>query len=393
MNALGALVVASCYLCVNSAPPPGVFVSMAHNNSAAMPYSHNSNFVVTPAGRLAVVYQASSAHEGDTDMSIYIVFSEDLGKTWTSPSRVAGNGSHAEWGPVLAADTNSGLLFLFFAESGNPPTSLCGDIYVQTSKDDGASWLPRQSVLPSSAWGGASKCPDNQVVRLPNDVMALPFFSARATPDQTGFEGAGLVASPAGGAGPWMPLPGNVSLPANTSYYLEPAVAQCGTSLRSLLMLLRSQVGHVYAATSLDGGQSWGAPWATGLPNPNAKVDLASWSAPAGGGLAPGDLMLAYNPSNCSNCSTAPPCWCMRSPLGVSVSTDCGASWSAPLLIEPPSGGKTFSYPTIGLCGSDPVTGPRVCMVYTYLVPSGEGGVAASGIRFASFPASMLTST
>lgn len=190
------------------------------------------------------------------------------------------------------------LLFLFFAESGNPPTSLCGDIYVQTSNDDGATWLPREPVLRSTAWGGASKCSDNQVVRLPNAGMALPFFSARATPSQTGFEGAGLVASPAGGAGPWATLAGNVSLPANASYYLEPAVAQCGSSPSSLLMLLRSQVGRVYAAASLDAGLSWGAPWATGLPNPNSKVDLASWSAPAGDGLAPGDLLLAYNPCN-----------------------------------------------------------------------------------------------
>jgi hypothetical protein len=377
------------------APPPGVHVSMAHNNSAEMPYSHNANFVVTPAGRLAVVYQASSEHEGAADMSIYIVFSNDTGATWTAPTRVAGNGSRAEWGPVLASDASHGLLYLFFAESGDTPTSLCGTIFAQASPDDGETWLPRVSVLSEATWGGASKCSDNQIVRRQGGGWALPFFAARATPSQLGFEGAGLVASPTSGAGPWVLLPGNVSLPPSVSYYLEPAVVQCGPSPSSLLMLLRSQVGRVYAASSTDGGESWGAPWVTGLPNPNSKVDLATWTVAAGSssssaGLAPGDLLLAFNPSNCTNCSTAPPCWCARSPLGVSVSSDCGASWTAPLLIEPPSGGKSFSYPTIDACGSDPVSGPRVCVVYTYLVPTGEGGVTASGIRFASFPAAML---
>lgn len=384
------LVVALSLLSTCGAPPPGVSVSMAHNNSASMPYSHNSNFAVTPAGRIAVVYQASSLHEGATDMSIFIVYSDDGGKSWTAPERVAGNGTRAEWGPVLATDAARGLLYLFFAESGDPPTSLCGDIFVLTSVDDGATWSSRSPVLLSSAWGGVSKCSNNPVVRLPSGIWALPFFSARATPDQTGFEGAGLVASPAGGAGPWKTLAGNVSLLPNTSYYLEPAVAQCGSSPKSLLMLLRSQVGHVFASSSQNGGVSWEAPSATGLPNPNAKVDLATWTMPPSAGLAPGDLMLAYNPCNCSNCSTAPPCWCERTPLGVSLSHDCGTTWTTPLLIEPQSGGKTFSYPTIDLCGTDPVSGPRVCMVYTYLVPADEGGITASGIRFVSFPASML---
>jgi len=52
------------------------------------------------------------------------------------------------------------------------------------------------------------------------------------------------------------------------------------------------------------------------------------------------------------------------------VSHDCGTTWTTPLLIEPQSGGKAFSYPTIDLCGTDPVSGPRVCTVYTYLVPA-----------------------
>lgn len=380
----------ACLLTVSfCAPPPGVRVSMAHNNSAQFPYSHNSNFVVTPSGRLAVVYQASSQHEGATDMSIFIVFSSDAGLTWTAPARLAGNGSRAEWGPVLAADAERGLLHLFYAESGDPPTSLCGDIYGQVSRDDGSSWEPRTMVLPTSSWGGCAKCPDNQVVRQPSGGWALPFFSAQLS-GQTGRVGAGLVASPAGGSGPWSLLNGSVTLPTNASYYYEPAVAQCGPSPSTrLLMLLRSQVGILFASTSDNGGGVWGAPTGTGLPNPNSKVNLATWTggATAGGsgggggdgGLAPGDLLLAYNPTNCSSS------WCPRSPMGVSVSQDCGSSWSPPLLIEPKDGGKTFSYPTIDRCGPD-----TLCMVYTYLVPDSEGGVNASGIRFLSFPTAML---
>ena len=372
-------------------PPSGMHYSMAHNNTKSLPYSHNANFAVTPAGRLAIVFQASTSGESAADQKIYIVFSADAGTTWSAPAVAAGNGSRAEWGPVLATDAAAGLLYLFYAESvDGTGYSLCGDIFMQASADDGATWAPRAVVAPVSAWGGVSKCTDNKVVRLAGGGgWALPFFSARTAAGQAGVVGAGLVASPAGGAGPWAPLAGNITLAPGVSVFLEPAVAQCGASSSSLLMLLRTQIGQLYASTSGDAGDSWAAAHATGVPNPNSKVDLATWVPPpgVGGGLAAGDVLLAYNPSNCSNCSTQPSCWCPRTPLAVSVSRDCGQTWGTALLVEPDDGTLTFSYPTIGQCGIDPGTGPRICVVYTYLAH----GVDASGIRFASFPASLLS--
>ena len=63
-------------------------------------------------------------------MSIfYVAFSADAGATRSAPARVAGNGIPAEWGPDLATDLARRVLCVFYAESGDPATSFCGDMY------------------------------------------------------------------------------------------------------------------------------------------------------------------------------------------------------------------------------------------------------------------------
>ena len=101
---------------------------------------------------------------------------------------------------------------------------------------------------------------------------------------------------------------------------------------------------------------------------------------PGGGGhLPPGSLLLAHNPvANCTR-----PVYCPRTPLGVSWTPDCGATWSRPLLLEPTAASpRGASYPTVGACG-----GGRVCASYPLY---GVGGGGFAGIRFAALDAGVL---
>jgi hypothetical protein len=381
-----ALLAAAATAASASAPVPGVNTTMAFATNASWPYAHNSGWAQLPTGRIVVVLQASNSTEGAPSQVILAATSDDGGATFPDPPRVvAGSGRAAAWGPVAFVD--GAVLRVFFAQAPlTEPTLLCGDLMHTSSGDGGVTWTAPVLVLSRAAWGGGTKCSDNKPALVGPTQWALPFMSVAGSSSTSGL----LAAAPgAGMAGPWAPLSGNISSPPhfNTSSYLsEPAVASCsagtgaggGGGANELLALLRNYE-RTWAARSSDGGASWGATFPTALTNPYSKVDLAVWpgGAPESRGPQAGALLLAHNPV--ANCSA--PVYCPRTPLGVSWSPDCGASWSQPLLLEPTSTNPWgASYPTVGACG-----GGRVCVSYTLYK---KGGFA--GIRFAVFEAGLL---
>ena len=360
---------------------PGVHTAMAFACNATWSYAHNSGWAATPAGRIAVVLQASQSSEGAASQRLFIAFSADGGATFAPPAVLAGNGSAAVWGPVIVAD--GAALRVFYAQApAAAPTALCGDLLTTASLDDGASWGPPELVLPMAAWGGGVKCPDNKPVRIAPDRWALPFFSSNAIPGQRGLAASGLVAARAGAglAGPFELLAGSIPSPdAAPSYYPEPAIASCGGARGRLLALLRNYE-FTWASASADGGASWAPLAPTNLTNPFSKVDLAQWQGATARGPQPGALLLAHNPvASCPAHS-----YCPRTPLGVSWTQDCGASWAPPLLIEPVNGSMAFGYPTVAACGAR-----RVCVSYT-VDDNAKKPFNSVGIRFASFDADLL---
>ena len=374
------LAAAVCGAAVHAALP-GVRTSMAFECNATWPYAHNSGWATTPGGRIAVAMQASRSNEGAATQVIFLSTSSDGGATFSEPSIVAGNGTAAVWAPVLFTD--GAVLRMFFAQApAAHPTALCGDLLMVASTDDGVSWSPAELVLPMSAWGGGVKCPDNKPARVAPDRWALPFFSSNAISGQRGLAASGLVAARpgAGLAGPWELLQGSITSPdASPSYFPEPAVASCDGARGRLLALIRNY-DVTWASSSGDGGATWTSPAPTALTNPFSKVDLAQWQESTARGPQPGALLLAHNPV--ANCTTH--AYCLRSPLGVSWSPDCGATWSRPLLIEPVNASMVFGYPTVAPCGAG-----RVCVSYT-LDNNARQPFHSLGIRFASFDASML---
>jgi hypothetical protein len=322
-----------------------------------------------------VALQASQSSEGAASQRIFLALSGDGGATVAPPAGVAGDGSSAVWAPVLAADGT--VLRIFYAQAhASAPTALCGDLLTAASADDGETWGAPEIVLPMSAWGGGVKCPDNKPVRVAPDRWALPFFSSNAIAGQHGLAASGLVAAApgAGLAGPWTLLAGRIASPdAAPSYFPEPAVASCNGAGRLLALLRNYEL--TWSSASADGGASWSAPAPTALTNPFSKVDLAQWQGTTARGPQPGALLLAHNPV--AKCTAR--AYCPRTPLGVSWTPDCGATWSQPLLVEAVNGSKTIGYPTVAQCGAR-----RICLSYTV------DDRRSLGIRFASFDADLL---
>ncbi|MFQ5795476.1 MAG: exo-alpha-sialidase, partial [Candidatus Bipolaricaulia bacterium] len=83
---------------------------------------------------------------------------------------------------------------------------------------------------------------------------------------------------------------------------------------------------------SADFGYTWTPAYPTDLPNPNSGIDLVK--------LGDGTLVLVYNPVSSKTISQS-----KRTPLSVSVSSDNGRSWSAPVHLETAPG--EYAYPAI----------------------------------------------
>jgi predicted neuraminidase len=110
-------------------------------------------------------------------------------------------------------------------------------------------------------------------------------------------------------------------------YLLQPTLLS--RSPRQWVALMRDEraSGHVCAAVTDDGGQHWRDVPDLALPNPDAAV--------GGFTLAPGNFLLAHNPSSAT-----------REQLDLSASTD-GLAWRRLHILERGQSGDEFSYPSL----------------------------------------------
>ena len=231
----------------------------------------------------------------------------------------------------------------------------------------------------------------NPPVVLRDGTLALPVNTVPGDPSDHGPVTSGLVLV-GGDNEQWTPLGMVPSNLADMATYLEPAVAKCAPpNDNQLLMLLRTNIGELWASRSTDSGATWSVAFQTPFRNPDSKVNLIQWRGPDGGGGSPkdGDLVLALNPNanwGPASCNATHP-YCARTPLSLTVSRDCGGSWGPLFDVEVDTGDHWgYGYPTAHQCTTTGSDAPAICLTY-----SASGNVTVKGgIRFSVVPAALL---
>jgi predicted neuraminidase len=226
-----------------------------------------------------------------------------------------------------------GTVYLFFKVGKEIPS---WETWVMASKDGGTTWSEavelvkddnggrgpvrnKPIILSDGTWlAGASheEGPWNVFVDRSTDGgkswHATPYISL----DRTGFNGKGVIQPTL-----WESAPGTVHI------------------------LVRSTNGKIYRSDSNDYGVTWGAFYATDMPNNNSGIDLVK--------LADGTLVLAYNPVSGN--------WASRASLNLAVSFDNGLTWPQTIELEKDDDPKAeYSYPAIIASGN------RVALTYTW---------------------------
>jgi sialidase-1 len=182
-------------------------------------------------------------------------------------------------------------------------------VFLRRSTDEGRTWGEAEPVCQT---GGYHVMNNARVVQTGEGRLLAPVALTQDY-EQSRHQVAFCYLSDDGGAS-WRPSLGWVDLPTSTVGCQEPGIVEHEDGL---LLYVRTDLGHVYATTSSDGGETWGALQPLhDLPAPAAPATMAR--LPDGGDQIA--LIAVYN----HRPDGASAGWADRTPLALARSDDHG---------------------------------------------------------------------
>jgi predicted neuraminidase len=292
-------------------------------------FCHGATLLPLSDGSLLGAWFGGTA-EGLPDSGIYAAHLAAGAVAWSAPTLVAPADGHPCGNPVLFAGAPGVLWLAYFRVVGTWCTG--GRPCARISTDGGRTWSDELLLLDRA--GVLTK---NKPLRLGTTLLLPVYDEARwqvgiARLDVARHTTAWAFDDLAIGAGTGVAM-------------IQGTLAEAAPG--RLLVLMRTRVGRIWAAESADGGHTWSVPHPTGLPNPNAGIDMVR--------LPDGRLWLAYNHTDRGR---DPMRWELRYPLCLAESGDGGATWTRVAVLE--EGPGEYSYPAVVTDGAG-----RVHVAYT----------------------------
>ncbi len=120
---------------------------------------------------------------------IYVMYSDDRGENWSTPTRVNDNRRNAKHETPMLAVNHGGVVGIAWYDRCNNPTNECYDIYFSASLDGGDAFLPNTRISTETS---CQNVPGNVVVERDGGQLNV----AERWP--TGADYGGLAAAPDG---------------------------------------------------------------------------------------------------------------------------------------------------------------------------------------------------
>lgn len=253
--------------------------------------------------------------------------SRDGGRTWGDPRVLQENVGRQNVMSVtlrrLKPGTTDGPLGLFYLVK-NGPTDL--KVELRVSMDEAKTFGPPVRVTNAPGYHVMN---NDRVTVLSTGRIVCPI----AWTDDVG-KGGHFVSvcflSDDGGK-TWRKGAGTVDVPKRGA--MEPEVIELADS--KLMMIVRTQLGHIATAVSKDGGDRWGEPGQLPLKSPESPATIRRVPAT-------GDLLLVWNNTYEPGAGHGG----KRTPLTAAVSSDDGRNWTHLRDLES-NAGQTYAYTSI----------------------------------------------
>jgi len=264
--------------------------------------------------------------------------STDGGRTWGPPRVVQENvGAQNVMSATLRrlpksqnqADVDAALngsvdspLGLFYLVK-NSSTDL--DVYLRISHDQGQTF---DEPILITAGDGYHVMNNDRVTLLTSGRLVCPVAWCDDVAHGGKFKSLVLLSDDGGHT--WRESKTSVEIPERGA--MEPEVLELADD--RLLMIIRTQFGHIATSVSEDGGKTWGQPSQLSVPAPEAPSTIRRIPST-------GDLLLVWN-------NVAPPAGGRgkRTPLTAAISSDEGRTWKHVRNLDTATG-ETYAYTSV----------------------------------------------
>jgi len=251
--------------------------------------------------------------------------SEDFGRSWGDEFLIKENDAKINILAPSLLRLQSGEIALFYrkTESINPIVMTC---YMKKSFDEGETWS-EEICIPDRMPGGMEQflraklvapAPPDSVIQLSSGRIIIPAsrdveFEAADGGIAWGSKITSLSIFSDDNGETWQRGESEVSAPKRGA--MEPHIVELEDG--RLIMIVRTQMGHVYRAYSEDGGEHW----SEGEPVP--EIEAPESCIQLGRIPGTGDLLLVYNRGYDPEANHSG----KRNPLSTAISKDAGETW------------------------------------------------------------------
>lgn len=302
-------------------PPEGIVVNDVYKATEAHPRYSEGDIHVMNDGRY-LFGTTEFIGDGSDFATAHIVgrISDDGGRTWGDTFELQENtGGRNVMSLTFQAlsDTEVGMFYL----RKNDVDDL--DVYLRRSTDHGETFGEPMLVTDAPGYHVMN---NDRVTRLKSGRLLVPVASSPNVHTENHFKCRTWISDDAGKT--WRAGKEQVDYAQRGA--MEPEVLELADG--RVIMIIRTQLGHIAAAFSEDGGDTWSEASDWGVRAPEAPSTLRRIPST-------GDLLLIWNDTYVEGAGHGG----KRRPLTVAVSADDGKTWTQKKHIET-SDAHTFSY-------------------------------------------------
>lgn len=310
-------------------------------HSAAWPRNSEGCVAVFPDGRWLLTW--TGFYGGFRDPSpahIMGRWSDDKGETWTEPSILLKNDGKCNVIGVSVTVFSDGTVGWVHARTDDESCFLSWPFF-RKSADGGKTFGPHRVMVPMDTWHGFSV---NGVLRQLSTGRILRPVQWNTTPPMVVGESFVQAAYSDDMGESWKLSRNTVAVRGtperggpNPSGAEEPAAFERKDG--TIMFLMRTHMGTIFAAESADGGETLSESYDTGLECP---------AAPSSVGRIPatGDVLLVWNRARPDHLGSGEP----RTPLATAISRDEGRTWGHFKLLETDTS-RNYMYPALSFDG------------------------------------------